>query len=71
MRLNYPQEQGLNNLLRVTVHRQVQVQLNYPLEQGFSVWGQHVESEQSAELKEAIVRTSEMQPHHRSRQHPL
>mmetsp|Transcript_32484 Transcript_32484/g.85275 ORF Transcript_32484/g.85275 Transcript_32484/m.85275 type:complete len:1051 (-) Transcript_32484:158-3310(-) len=33
---------------------------NFPLEAGFSEWGQHVESEQGAEVKEAIVRTNKM-----------
>ena len=31
---------------------------NYPLEQGFSIYGQHVEAEQGADLKEAIVAAS-------------
>ena len=33
---------------------------NYPLEKHFSTYGQHIEEQQSADLKEAIVRTSLM-----------
>lgn len=38
---------------------------NFPLEAGFSVFGKHVESEQGADLKEAIVLSSQRQQRER------